>query len=98
MDSTGDNAILLNIILKAVNAKFQSSHRALHDVSKTFDSVSYSTIMVALRSIGFSENFILYLEEHYKTASTLLVNWRKMGAKYYYTQGRPIFTNYIQYN
>uniref|UniRef100_A0A1B0A567 C2H2-type domain-containing protein n=1 Tax=Glossina pallidipes TaxID=7398 RepID=A0A1B0A567_GLOPL len=72
-DGTGDNAVLLDIILKAVKAKFHCWCMALLDVSKAFDSVSHNTIRTGLRSIGIPENFILYLEEYCKSASTVLM-------------------------
>lgn len=72
-DGTGNNAVLLDIILKTVKAKFHCCCMASLYVGKAFDSVSHNTLMTALRSIRIPENFILCLEEYYKSASTVLM-------------------------
>uniref|UniRef100_A0A1A9VZG3 Reverse transcriptase domain-containing protein n=1 Tax=Glossina brevipalpis TaxID=37001 RepID=A0A1A9VZG3_9MUSC len=92
-DGTGDNAVLLDIILRSIKAKFHCCYMASLDVSKAFDSVSHNTIIGALRSCGFPEEFVLYLEEFYKSANTVLLGdgWAssvkpKRGVK----QGDPL--------
>ncbi|KAL9915921.1 uncharacterized protein ACN2A1_002390 [Glossina fuscipes fuscipes] len=79
-DGTGDNAIILDIIIRHAKKKHQSCYMASLDVSRAFDSVSHNTILAALQSTGFGEEFIEYLKEYYKSSSTVFVDDAWMSA------------------
>lgn len=68
-----DNTTLLDMVLRNNHQNYNACYIASLDISKAFDSVSHGTILGTLRSYGFPEGFVAYMDNIYSNSTTVLM-------------------------
>lgn len=68
-----DNTTMLDMVLRYHNQHNETCHIASLDISKAFDSVSHNAIFGTLKSYGFPEGFVAYMEYVYGNSTTRLM-------------------------
>lgn len=71
-DGCADNTIILDMLIKSQHASHSRCYMAALDVGKAFDSVSHQALWSSLKSYGFPQDFVNYMEQMYSDSTTIL--------------------------
>ena len=66
IDSCRDNTVLLYAILRSSYTSFRSMCIATLDITKVFDSVDHTPLLVATEAAGLPSERITYLQDNYQ--------------------------------
>jgi hypothetical protein len=72
MDGCSENLTVLNALIQTARRRQREIHLASLDISKSFDSVPYDTVINTIIKLGAPNQFIMYLMELYSSNITTL--------------------------